>query len=87
MQIPSFLPEDICGRESETMSMKEIRKIGITDLDTDAIVNAANDGLRADGGVCSAIFKAAGHDQLQVACNKIGHCCKKRPMRATCTEF
>lgn len=27
------------------MSTIEIRKIGITDLDTDAIVNAANDGL------------------------------------------
>ena len=56
------------------MSTIEIRKIGITDLDTDAIVNAANDGLWAGGGVCGAIFKAAGHDQLQAACNKIGHC-------------
>ncbi len=27
------------------MSMIEIRKIGITKLDTDAIVNAANEGL------------------------------------------
>ena len=56
------------------MSTIEIRKISITDLDTDAIVNAANDGLWAGGGVCGAIFKAAGYDQLQVACNKIGHC-------------
>ncbi|MDO5133677.1 MAG: NADAR domain-containing protein [Eubacteriales bacterium] len=56
------------------MSSIEIRKIGITDLDTDAIVNAANDGLWAGGGVCGAIFKAAGYDQLQTACNKIGHC-------------
>ena len=56
------------------MSNIEIRKISITDLDTDAIVNAANDGLWAGGGVCGAIFKAAGHEQLQAACNKIGHC-------------
>lgn len=28
------------------MSMIEIKKIGITKLDTDAIVNAANEGLR-----------------------------------------
>ena len=56
------------------MGTIEIRKIGITDLDTDAIVNAANDGLRAGGGVCGAIFIAAGHEQRQTACNRIGHC-------------
>ena len=56
------------------MSTIEIRKISITDLDTDAIVNAANEGLWAGGGVCGAIFRSAGHDQLQRACNKIGHC-------------
>lgn len=51
-----------------------IRKTGITALDTDAIVNAANEGLWAGGGVCGAIFKAAGYDRLQAACNQIGHC-------------
>lgn len=56
------------------MSTIEIRRVSITDLDTDAIVNAANDGLWAGGGVCGAIFKAAGYEQLQAACNKIGHC-------------
>ena len=56
------------------MSSIEIRKISITDLDTDAIVNAANEGLWAGGGVCGAIFKKAGHNQLQAACNNIGHC-------------
>ena len=56
------------------MSTIEIRKISITDLNTDAIVNAANDGLWAGGGVCGAIFKAAGYQQLQAACDKIGHC-------------
>ena len=52
----------------------EIRKISVTALDTDAIVNAANEGLLAGGGVCGAIFKAAGYHQLQEACNQIGHC-------------
>ena len=56
------------------MSTIEIKKTSITDLETDAIVNAANDGLWAGGGVCGAIFKAAGYEQLQAACDKIGHC-------------
>ena len=56
------------------MSSIEIRKISITDLETDAIVNAANEGLWAGGGVCGAIFSAAGYNELQDACNAIGHC-------------
>ena len=56
------------------MSTIEIRKISITDLDTDAVVNAANEGLLAGGGVCGAIFKAAGYERLQKACRAIGHC-------------
>ena len=56
------------------MSNIEIKKIGITHLNTDAIVNAANESLWAGGGVCGAIFSAAGHDQLQEACGAIGHC-------------
>lgn len=51
-----------------------IQKIGITELKTDAIVNAANDGLWAGGGVCGTIFRDAGYDQLTAACNKIGGC-------------
>ena len=56
------------------MSIIEIRKTSITALDTDTVVNAANDRLQAGSGVCGAIFKAAGHDKLQAACNKIGYC-------------
>ena len=56
------------------MSGIKIIKASITDLDTDAVVNAANDGLRAGSGVCGAIFQAAGYDKLQAACNAIGHC-------------
>ena len=46
----------------------------ITRLETDAIVNAANSKLIAGGGVCGAIFSAAGSDELQKECNMIGHC-------------
>ena len=56
------------------MNSISIRKTGITDLSTDAIVNAANEGLWAGGGVCGAIFRAAGYDKLQAACESIGHC-------------
>ena len=56
------------------MSTITIKKISITDLDTDAIVNAANEGLWAGGGVCGVIFRAAGLNELQDACDKIGHC-------------
>lgn len=46
----------------------------ITRLETDAIVNAANSKLIAGGGVCGAIFSAAGVDELQRECDKIGYC-------------
>lgn len=46
----------------------------ITHVKVDAIVNAANRDLLMGGGVCGAIFRAAGARKLQSACNKIGHC-------------
>lgn len=56
------------------MSTVKIQKIGITKLSVDCIVNAANRSLSAGGGVCGAIFSEAGYDELQSACDKIGHC-------------
>ncbi len=56
------------------MSSIDIKLIGITDLDTDCIVNAANSGLAMGSGVCGAIFRAAGPRELQAACDKIGYC-------------
>lgn len=56
------------------MSDIRIELIGITDLDTDCIVNAANSRLAAGSGVCGAIFAAAGHRELQAACDEIGYC-------------
>ena len=38
-----------------------------------AVVNAANEGLAAGGGVCGVIFRAAGPD-LQSACAKVAPC-------------
>ena len=56
------------------MSSINIQKIDITKLHADAIVNAANEGLKMGGGVCGAIFNAAGPHRLQKACDQIGYC-------------
>lgn len=56
------------------MANISIIKASITDMDTDAIVNAANEGLWQGAGVCGAIFWAAGPRELEAACNEIGRC-------------
>lgn len=46
-------------------------KKDITTLKTDAIVNAANTALKMGGGVCGAIFKAAGIEPMEIACESL----------------
>ena len=54
------------------MTVEAVRA-DITQERVDAIVNAANGGLHRGGGVCGAIFAAAGRE-LDAACAAIGHC-------------
>lgn len=46
----------------------------ITKMSAEAIVNAANENLVWGGGVCGAIYEAAGGKELQKECEKIGRC-------------
>jgi O-acetyl-ADP-ribose deacetylase (regulator of RNase III) len=52
----------------------EVIEDDITRVKVDAIVNAANTLLRVGGGVCGAIFRAAGTEKLTTACHAIGAC-------------
>ena len=55
------------------MPLKLVRN-DITKMKVDAVVNAANSALKMGGGVCGAIFSAAGAQELQAECDQIGGC-------------
>ena len=48
------------------MSTIVIKEADIVTIGTDAVVNAANEGLWEGGGVCGAIFAAAGSRKLTI---------------------
>jgi O-acetyl-ADP-ribose deacetylase (regulator of RNase III) len=54
-------------------SVIRLVKGDITDLDVDAIVNAANSALKMGGGVAGAILRRGGRT-IQEECDRIGRC-------------
>lgn len=56
------------------MSIIQIKQTSITTAPAECVVNAANSQLQMGGGVCGAIFSAAGAAELQKACNKYKGC-------------
>ena len=55
---------------SKPMSNIELINGSCADQDVDVVVNAANNGLWAGGGICGVIFKKAGMAELTDACKK-----------------
>lgn len=53
------------------MSKLTLLNASCADQKVDAVVNAANSGLVAGGGICGVIFNRCGMDELSEACRKI----------------
>jgi len=52
------------------MNKIELINASCADQEVDVVVNAANDGLWAGGGICGVIFRKAGMNELTAACKK-----------------
>ena len=52
------------------MNNIELINASCADQTADAVVNAANSGLRAGGGICGVIFSKAGMKELTAACSR-----------------
>ena len=52
------------------MSSLKLINASCADQQVDVVVNAANGGLWAGGGICGVIFKKAGIQELTAACKK-----------------
>lgn len=52
------------------MSKLELINASCADQEVDVVVNAANNGLWAGGGICGVIFYKAGMTELSAACRK-----------------
>ncbi len=70
----AFLLNNLPQKKEEKAMPLEIVRHDLTKMKVDAIVNAANTELKMGGGVCGAIFRAAGVNELTEACNEIGEC-------------
>jgi len=46
----------------------------LSKIQAEALVNPANSQLMGGGGVSGALFRAAGWEKMQAACDAIGHC-------------
>ena len=57
-------------QEAKSMSKIELINGSCADQNVDVIVNAANRGLWAGGGICGVIFRKAGMAELTEACKK-----------------
>ena len=62
--------EVVPEKRKATSSKLELLHASCADQTVDAVVNAANNGLWAGGGICGVIFKRAGMRELTEACEK-----------------